>query len=365
MASPNGGMTVDDIQLPRWADQFICCQAAFYAQVVVNMYLDLTFVGYGHPLDDVVRYWCPVLARMGVRLGRAAWVLRACSWHNMASGSHLDMTGTFCRSAALAASYRAPGSLRDMRVPSALMTSWVCALAAPGGPLARRGSRHCPRRSLRLIAVAIICSSGIFGSSSRACGTSPDQTVPGGTWLAGLRSCTGHSGNRLSSQSSRFEVSAFSPYSGSACHSIFSCRLPCWPGVASLLCILPRNHITCFCCPSPCTSAPSGHSGCMALRSATVKNGHAWGSGFGCGSSRGGLGPLSAPAWVVWPGGPGCPPLQDEASARAALVQALAWRLASVRCGCERCCMSVLVPHGVGAYLELGSRVLAGWWCEV
>ena len=34
------------------------------------------------------------------------------------------------------------------------MTSWVSALVAPGGSLARRGSSHCPRRSLRLIAVA-------------------------------------------------------------------------------------------------------------------------------------------------------------------------------------------------------------------
>ena len=54
-------MNVDDIQLPRWADQFLRCQAAFYAQVVVDMYLDLTFVGYGHPLDPcgAVLVSCP------------------------------------------------------------------------------------------------------------------------------------------------------------------------------------------------------------------------------------------------------------------------------------------------------------------
>ena len=154
----------------------------------------------GTPLTHVVRYWCPVLVRMGVRLGWAVWVLSACSCHTMASRSHLAITGTSCRSAALAASYRVPGSLRDMRLTRALVTSWVCALVAPGGPLARRGSSHCPRRILRLIAVATRCSSGIFGSSSHACGTSPFQTVPAGTWLAGVRSCTGHSGICLSSQ---------------------------------------------------------------------------------------------------------------------------------------------------------------------
>ena len=170
------------------------------------------------------------------------------------------------------------------------MTSWVCALVASGGRLARRGSSHCPRRSLRLIAVATSFSSGIFGSSSHACGTSTVQTVTGGTWLAGVRSCTGHSGNGLSSQSSRFEVSAFSPHSGSACHAILSCRLPCWPGVASLPFILPRNHTNCFGCPlsvaanTSCTSARSGHSKCMVLRSATVKNGHASGLRVSCGS---------------------------------------------------------------------------------
>ena len=178
----------------------------------------------GTPLTHVVRYWCSVLVRTGVGLGWDAWVLRACSCHTMASGSHFAMTGKSCRPAALVALYRAPGSLRDMRVTSAFVTSWVCALVAPGGSLARRGSSHCPRRSLRLIAVATLCSSGISGSSSHACGTSPFQTVPGGTWLAGVRSCTGHPGNCLSSQISRFEVSAFSPHSRSACHLIFSCR---------------------------------------------------------------------------------------------------------------------------------------------
>ena len=46
-----GDMYVDDIQLPRWAYQFICRYAAFYSQVVVDVYLDLTFVEYGHSLD--------------------------------------------------------------------------------------------------------------------------------------------------------------------------------------------------------------------------------------------------------------------------------------------------------------------------
>ena len=44
------------------------------------------------------------------------------------------------------------------------------------------------------------------------------------------------------------------------------------------------------CFKYPCTSAPSGHSVCMALRSATVKDGHAWGFEFGSGSGGGGTG---------------------------------------------------------------------------
>ena len=48
---PKGDMCGDDIQLPCWADQFSCCQATFYAQVVVDMYLDRTSLGYGHSLD--------------------------------------------------------------------------------------------------------------------------------------------------------------------------------------------------------------------------------------------------------------------------------------------------------------------------
>ena len=56
-----GDMYVDDIQLPRWADQFICRQAAFHAQVVVDVYLDLTFVGYGYSRDPrgAVLVSCP------------------------------------------------------------------------------------------------------------------------------------------------------------------------------------------------------------------------------------------------------------------------------------------------------------------
>ena len=193
------------------------------------------------------------------------------------------------------------------------MTLWVCALVTPREPLARRGSSHCPRHSLRLIAVATRCSWCIFGCSIHACGTSPAQTVPGGTWFAGVRSCPGHSGNCLSSQSSRFEVSAFLPHSGSTCNLIFSCRLPCWPGVASLPCILPQNHTNCFGCllrvapHTPCTSAPSGHFGCVALRSATVKNGHVWGFGFGCGSGGGGSGApfgSSLGRFALWTGMP-------------------------------------------------------------
>ena len=46
-----GDVHVDDIQLPRWAYQFVCRLAAFHPQVVVDVYLDFTFVGHGNPLD--------------------------------------------------------------------------------------------------------------------------------------------------------------------------------------------------------------------------------------------------------------------------------------------------------------------------
>ena len=45
----------------------------------MDMNLDLTLCDMGTPLTHVVRYWCPVLARMGLRLGLVTWVLRACS----------------------------------------------------------------------------------------------------------------------------------------------------------------------------------------------------------------------------------------------------------------------------------------------
>ena len=239
----------------------------------------------GTPLIHVVRYWCPVLARVGSRLGWVTWVSRGCSCRNIASGSHTAMTGTSCRSGRLAASYKAPGSLGDMRVMSILMTSWVCALAVHGGALARRGSSHCLRRSLRLIAVVIRCSLGIFGSSGHACGTPAVQTVPGGIQATACRPRPRGSG---------FPPSR--PFPGAPAMRIFSCRLPCWPRVASLPFILPRNHTNCFACPlsvalnTPSTSSPSGHLRCMALCSATVKNGHAWCFGFGCGSGDGGTG---------------------------------------------------------------------------
>ena len=100
---------------------------------------------------------------------------------------------------------------------------------------------------------------------------------------------------------------------------IFSCRLPCWPGVASLPFILPLNHTNCFgrglsVAPNtPFTSARSGHLGCMALHSDTVKRGHAWGFGFGCGSGGGsngaafgaGVGRLARRAGTPAPSGRG------------------------------------------------------------
>ena len=56
-----GDMYVDDIQLPRWAHQFICRQAAFFSQLLVDVYLDFTFVEYGHSPDPrgAVLVSCP------------------------------------------------------------------------------------------------------------------------------------------------------------------------------------------------------------------------------------------------------------------------------------------------------------------
>ena len=239
---------------------------------------------------------------------------------------------------------------------NALMISRVCALVAPAGPPARRGSSHCHRRSLRLIAVANCCSSGIFGSSSHGCGTSPVQTVPGGTWLAAVRSCTGHSGNWLSSRSSRFEVSAFWPHSGSACHAIFSCRLPCLPGTAGLPFICPLEpyellwlsfergpeYPLYFCVIWPfgmhgVTLRHRQEWGCLGLwlRLWFGRWRH-WGrfrlrfGSFGLAGRD--ARPLGTTPWL----GPG-------------FFWRQFWGLASARCGfggCQRCCMSVVVPHG-------------------
>ena len=151
-----GDVYVNDIQLPRWAASSYAARRPSAPRWWWTCTWTSPLWDMGTPLTHVVRYWCPVLVRTGVRLGQTAWVLRACSCHSMASGSHFAMIGKSCRSEALAASYRAPGSLRDMRVTSAVVTSWARALVAPGGSLARRGSSHCPRRSLWLIAVATL-----------------------------------------------------------------------------------------------------------------------------------------------------------------------------------------------------------------
>ena len=83
------------------------------------------------------------------------------------------------------------------------------------------------------------------------------------------------------------------------------------PGVASLYFTVPRNQTHCLGCPlneqtfTPCTSAPSGYSGCMALLSCDEKNGQVW--GFGLGSGGGGatlgvkLGPLGPSGWCLCP----------------------------------------------------------------
>ena len=91
---PKGDMYGDDIRLPRWADQFICSQAALYAQVVVDMYLDLTFVVYGHFLDPcgAVLVSCPGTDRGQAGLGcsgfeglflpqHGVWVAPRCDRH--------------------------------------------------------------------------------------------------------------------------------------------------------------------------------------------------------------------------------------------------------------------------------------------
>ena len=239
-------------------------------------------------------------------------------------------------------------------------------------------ARHCDTRdqclSERLIAVVTRCSSGIIGSSSDACGMSPVQTVPGGTWLVGVQSCTGHSGNGLLSQSSRFWVFAFSPQSGSACHAIFSCRMPCWPGVASLPFILPRNHTNYFGCPlsvapnTPCTSAPSGHAGCMALRSATVKNGHAWGFDVGCGLGGGGTGAafgagfgrLARRAGMPAPSarGLGLGPACSGACLLVGFSALLLWKLWNMLYAGPCPSRGRRIPRSLFG-------VLTGWWCDV
>ena len=101
---------------------------------------------------------------------------------------------------------------------------------------------------------------------------------------------------KVPSHSSKFDAYAFSPHSLRACHEILSCRSPWLLGVASLYFTVPRNQTNGLGFPfslapnTPCTSAPLGYSGCMALLSSGVKKGQVWGFG------RGGAAPV--PVWV-------------------------------------------------------------------
>ena len=119
----------------------------------------------------------------------------------------------------------------------------------------------------------------------------PVHTVPGAAWISGVRSCSGHSGNSPSSHSSKLDVLAFLRPSGKGRHAISSCRLPCSPGVAVLCFTVPWNQTHFLGCPfsehawTPCSSAQSGYSGCIAFRSSGVRCVQV--SGFGLGSGAG------------------------------------------------------------------------------
>ena len=76
------------------------------------------------------------------------------------------------------------------------------------------------------------------------------------------------------------------------------------------------------------------------------------------------LGPLLAPVWAVWPGGPRRPIPLDGASVWDGVVLVPVSGPASVHRG-GICCMPVPAPPVAGGYHETGLRVLVGWWCEV
>ena len=146
-------------------------------------------------------------------------------------------------------------------------------------------------------------SSGRLGSSSDASGLSSVHIVHGVTRFSCVRSCSGYSGNGLSSHSSKSDVVAFSPHSSKAYEEKLSCSSPCLPGVARLYFTVPWNQTHCLGCPfneQTYTSAPSGYSGCIAPRSSSDKNDHVWGFGWGSGGGgatlRAGLGLLALQA---------------------------------------------------------------------
>ena len=149
-----GDMNVYDVQLPCRADHSLCCQAPVDAQVVVDMNLDLTFVGYGQPLDpcgaELVS--CPSedggepgvghLGCEGLFLPQyGVWVTSRHDRYILQVRSF----GCFVQDAWFVERHEGDERLNDFV---------VCALVVPAGPLAGRNSSHCPRRSSRLIAVA-------------------------------------------------------------------------------------------------------------------------------------------------------------------------------------------------------------------
>ena len=186
----------------------------------VDMDFDLVFVGYGYALNPGGTLLLPCSGEDGaqVRGDHAGLERLFLLQHGVGVPSRHDRYVLKVRR--IRRVVHDSWFVQGNRVTSAAMALSACALAVFFSRCVRWAGSHCPRLSLWARAVAHCCSSGMLGSSSHASGMSPVQTFPDVTCLSGLRSCSGHSGNGLSSYSSGLDVVAFSPDSGKGCHAI-------------------------------------------------------------------------------------------------------------------------------------------------
>ena len=126
--------------------------------------------------------------------------------------------------------------------------------------------------------------------------TWPDQVAPRGRKASDTRKIKPQTSNLCCPTAGRLTPLLSRPIAAGLSNQIFSCTSPCLSGVASLYLTVPRNQTHRLGCPlsvAPNTlrsSTPSGFSGCMALRSSGVSNGHVSGFGLNSGGASATLG---------------------------------------------------------------------------